>query len=258
MSRISSVFTQGRKALIAYITVGYSTVEATLEAVPLLARLGCDIVELGIPFSDPLADGATIQKSSFHAFHNGVTPGVCLEVAAQVRRQTDVPLVFMSYFNPVLACGVRQFVEQCASAGVDGLIIPDLPPEEGGELEGEAVKKGIDLIYMLAPTSTPDRVSIVASHSKGFIYLVSVAGVTGTRNALPGDLRPFVERVRARAAQPLCVGFGISTPEQAAEVARFADGVIVGSRLVQAMEGDGWQARVRETVCGLRKAVDGP
>jgi tryptophan synthase alpha chain len=249
---------KGRKVLIAYVTAGYPSAEATLETVPLLARLGCDIVELGVPFSDPLADGATIQKSSFQALHNGMTPGLCLEIARQIRKQTDIPLVFMSYFNPILACGITRFLEQSARAGVDGLIVPDLPPEEGGEIESEAKKNSIDLIYMLAPTSTLERIDIVAGRSTGFIYLVSVAGVTGTRDALPGSLPSFVERVRARAKQPLCIGFGISTPEQAREAAGMADGVIVGSRLVQAMEGEGWIDRVSQLVGGLRQALDRP
>jgi tryptophan synthase alpha chain len=258
MSRISSVFIKGRKTLIAYVTAGYPSAEATLETVPLLARLGCDIVELGVPFSDPLADGATIQKSSFQALHNGVTPGLCLELAGQIRKRTDIPLVFMSYFNPILACGVTRFLEQSARAGVDGLIVPDLPPEEGREIEREAKKNSIDLIYMLAPTSTLERIDIVAGRSTGFIYLVSVAGVTGTRDALPASLPSFVERVRARAKQPLCIGFGISTPEQAREAAGIADGVIVGSRLVQAMEGEGWIDRVSQFVSSLRLALDRP
>jgi len=254
--RISDVFTRGRKALIPYVTVGYPSREATLEIVPMLAESGCNIVELGIPFSDPLADGATIQKASFQALHNGVSPETCLEMARQIRQKTDVPLVFMSYYNPVFNFGPARFVGACAQAGVNGLIIPDLPPEEGEELEAATRKKGMDLIYLLAPTSTGERIRVVTQHSSGFVYLVSVAGVTGARNKLPSDLEAFVGRVRKVSTQPLCVGFGISTPEQATQVARYADGVIVGSRLVQLMEGPDWQKNVRNFIGELRKALD--
>jgi tryptophan synthase alpha chain len=256
MSRISGVFRQGRKALIAYVTVGYPSVEATLEVVPLLAELGCDIVELGIPFSDPLADGATIQKASFNALHNGITPGICLEVASKLRLKTAVPLVFMSYYNPIFNYGLGKFVTACATAKVDGLIVPDLPPDEGMELEKTTGENDIDLIYLLAPTSTPERISLVAEHSRGFIYLVSIAGVTGARNKLPAELESFVRRVRKTANQPLCVGFGISTPEQAGDIARYADGVIVGSRLVQLMEGKNWQKDISKFTTALRIALD--
>ncbi len=256
MSRISSVFSQGHKVLISYVTVGYPSIEATVEVVHLLSKAGCDIVELGIPFSDPLADGATIQNASFKALHNGVTPASCLEVARQVRRKTDTPLVFMSYFNPVLSYGLRKFVAACTSSGVDGLIIPDLPPEEGAELETLTGANGMDLIYLLAPTSTPERIDMVSHHSSGFIYLVSVAGVTGARGALPAGLKDFVARVRRKSKLPLSVGFGISTAEQAAEVARYADGIIVGSRLVQLMDGANWSEDVRRFVTELRTALD--
>ncbi len=258
MSRVSSVFDGGHKALIAYVTVGYPSVEATVEVVPLLAKSGCDIVELGIPFSDPLADGATIQNASYNALHNGVTPATCLDVASRIRHKADVPIVFMSYFNPILAHGLNHFVGSCASAGVSGLIIPDLPPEEGTELESLGRERAVDLIYLLAPTSTAERIELVGRHSAGFIYLVSVAGVTGTRGALPAGLADFVGRVRSKTQLPLSVGFGISTPEQAKEVSRYADGVIVGSRLVQLMEGASWKEDVARFAGQLRAAMDEP
>ena len=257
MSRISDIFNQDHKALIAYVTVGYPSIEATLEVVPLLAELGCDIVELGIPFSDPLADGATIQKASFVALHNGVTPGLCLEVASKLQLKTNVPLVFMSYYNPIFNYGLGKFVRACTSSRVDGLIVPDLPPDEGTDLEKTTGENDIELIYLLAPTSTPERVRLVTKHSRGFIYLVSIAGVTGARNKLPADLESFVHRVRKYTRQqPLCVGFGISTPEQAGEVAHYADGVIVGSRLVQLMETKDWQKEVSKFIASLRRALD--
>jgi len=254
---ITSVFNQGHKALIPYVTVGYPSIEATLKVVPLLASSGCDIVELGIPFSDPLADGATIQKASFHSLQNGVTPQFCLEVAKELSQKVQIPLVFMTYFNPVFSYGLEKFCGACASSGVTGLIIPDLPPEEGSELETITQKQELDLIYLLAPTSTEERIRLVAERSRGFIYLVSVTGVTGTRNRLPINLEAFVARVSQVATQPLCVGFGISSPEQAKRVARIANGVIVGSRIIQLMEAeDNFISPVRNFIKELRYALD--
>ena len=255
MSRIASVFSRrDHKALIPYVTVGYPTIEATLKVVPLLAQNGADIVELGIPFSDPLADGVTIQRASFHALKKGVTPQICLDVAKKLREKVDIPLVFMTYYNPVFHYGLEEFCSACVGAGIDGLIIPDLPPQEGADLEAITKKQDLDLIYLLAPTSPDERIKLVGQRSRGFIYLVSVTGVTGTRDKLPADLEVFVSRVRELVAQPLCVGFGISTPAQAKRVARPADGVIVGSRIIQLME-SGDMPQVGEFVKGLRNAL---
>jgi len=257
LSRIASIFGEpAHKALIPYVTVGYPSIEATLKVVPILAQSGCDIVELGIPFSDPLADGATIQKASFYALRNGVTPKLCLEVAKQLSQLVEIPLVFMTYFNPVFSYGLEEFSVACNRAGVDGLVIPDLPPEEGSELEGITRGQDLDLIYLLAPTSTKERIRLVAERSRGFIYLVSVTGVTGARDRLPADLEAFVSRVKKVATQPLCVGFGISTPEQASRVARIADGVIVGSRIVQYMEADDSLLSVGNFIKELRHVLD--
>ncbi len=259
MNRIASIFTPTHKALITYVTVGYPSIEATLKVVPLLARCGCDMVELGIPFSDPLADGVTIQRSSFRALQSGVTPKICLEVARQLRREINIPLVFMTYYNPIFSYGLGEFCGACAKSGIDGLIIPDLPPEEGAELETISQKNGLDLIYLLAPTSTEERIRVVAEKSRGFIYLVSVTGVTGARDRLPADLEKFVRRVRQVATQPLCVGFGISTPEQAKRVAGIADGVIIGSRLIQLMEAENnFGSSIESLIRELRYALDNP
>ena len=256
MSRITSVFKRGHKALVAYITAGYPDIEATPEIAVALAENGCDIIELGIPFSDPLADGATIQKASYQALQNGTTPQVCLEAAAGIRGKINTPLAFMTYYNPVLNYGLEAFCKSCVKVGVHGLIVPDLPPEEGEELETITRKHDLDLIYLLAPTSTDDRVEAVAERSRGFIYLVSLTGVTGARDTLSPELEGFVKRVRQRAKQPLCVGFGISTPEQARRVANVADGVIVGSRLIQLIEEDNTLALLKSFVTSLRKALD--
>jgi len=263
VSRIASVFAKANhKALIPYVTVGYPSIEATLKVVPILAESGCDIVELGIPFSDPVADGVTIQRASFHALQNGVTPKICLEVAKEVSRKVEIPLVFMTYFNPVFNYGLEEFCNACTVSGIDGLIIPDLPPEESHNLEIATQNHAMDLIYLLAPTSTEERIRLVAKKSKGFIYLVSVTGVTGARDNLPSDLEAFITRVRnviaseAKQSQPLCIGFGISTPQQAKQIARIADGVIVGSRLIQLMEsGDELMAAVQDFARELREAL---
>ena len=256
MSEIKDIFNQpGYKALITYLTVGYPSIETTLEMVPAIAASGCDLVELGIPFSDPLADGTTIQNASYQALKQGVTPELCLKVASKLRAKVDIPLVFMTYYNPVLSYGLNAFCTDCAVAGISGLIIPDLPPEEGKELERISRKHGLDLIYLLAPTSTEERIDMVAARSRGFIYLVSMTGVTGSRDKLPQALESFVSKVRQRTSLPLCVGFGISNPTQARRVAKVADGVIVGSRLMQLLEEKDAPSKVRTFVRSLRKAL---
>jgi tryptophan synthase alpha chain len=256
VSRIAPVFDSGRTALIAYVTAGYPSIEATRKVVPLLAESGCDIVELGIPFSDPLADGATIQRASFHALQNGVTPQLCLDLAGELSQKVSSPLVFMTYFNPVLHYGINEFCQACKKSGASGLIIPDLPPEEGTELETATRSHDLDLIYLLAPTSTEERIRLVAEKSRGFIYLVSVTGVTGARDKLPENLAAFVGRVKKLASQPLCVGFGISTAEQASQIAKIADGVIVGSRIIQLMETEDNFLSVGNFIRELRAALD--
>ncbi len=256
MSRITDIFRdKKKKALIAYVTVGYPTVDATLEIVPQLAKNGCDIIELGIPFSDPLADGVTIQNSSYHALQNGVTTHICLEIAGKLRRTVDIPLIFMTYFNPVFNYGLDKFCSDCSAAGVEGLIVPDLPPDEGKDLEELTKTRDIDLVYLLSPTSTEERIRLVAKKSRGFIYLVSVAGVTGARKSLPADLSRFVARVKSFSKIPVCVGFGISTAAQAAQVGTIADGVIIGSRIIQLMETKN-STQIKHFIVETRRALD--
>jgi len=256
LSRIASVFARAKHtALIPYITVGYPTIETTLKAVPLFTSIGCDIIELGIPFSDPLADGVTIQRASYEALRRGVTPKVCFEVAQELRRQVEIPLVFMTYYNPVLKFGLEQFCSRCAEVGIDGLIIPDLPPEEGKDLENSTRRHGLDLVYLLSPASTEERIRLVTSRSSGFIYLVSLTGVTGARDELPEELERFVGSVRRRTDKPLCVGFGVSTPDQARRVAKVADGVIVGSRIMQLLDEDKSLGNACSFIKCLRKAL---
>ncbi len=256
MSKITTVFEGGHKALVAYITAGYPDIKATPEQAQALAESGSDIIELGIPFSDPLADGATIQKASYKALQNSTTPETCLQAAAEIRKRITTPLVFMTYYNPVLNYGLEDFCRSCMKAGINGLIVPDLPPEEGTQLEKTTRKNDLDLIYLLAPTSTEARISAVAERSSGFIYLVSLTGVTGARDTLSPELESFVKRVRQKTKKSLCVGFGISSAAQAQRVAATADGVIVGSRLVQLIEEDNTLASLKTFVASLRRALD--
>lgn len=257
MNSIASTFNKPHHtALIAYITTGYPSLQSTMEIVPLLAEWGCDMVELGIPFSDPMADGVTIQNASFRALENGVTPDICLKTAASLKSITDIPLLFMTYYNPVYAAGLECFCNGCRDAGVSGLIIPDLPPDEGLELEKACRQGGPDIVYLLSPASTEERLTLVAERSRGFIYLVSVTGVTGTRKAVPAELAKFITRVRGIASQPLCVGFGISGADQAEEVGRTADGIIIGSRIIQLMERNDGYASLRSFITEIRCALD--
>ena len=256
MSQIASVFKPGYKALVAYLTVGYPDLDMTRKAAIALAQNGADIIELGIPFSDPLADGTTIQKASHQALQNGVTPQVCFETAQQIHREIATPLVFMTYYNPVYNFGLDAFCRKCAEVGVSGLIVPDLPPEEGEELESVTQNHKLDLIYLLAPTSNEGRINLVAEHSQGFIYLVSVTGVTGARNTLPDNLQAIVTKVKEKTTKPLCIGFGISTPEQARQFSEIADGVIIGSRIIQLIETDGSLSALTDFTRQLRQALD--
>lgn len=236
--RLSETFDRlraaGRVALIPYLTIGYPSVAATLDLVPALVEAGADLFELGVPFSDPLADGATIQHATHHALQQGVTVDTCLETVRALRqRGVEVPLLLMGYYNPVLQRGLDTFCRAAAEAGADGLIIPDLPPEEADGLLVACRTHGLDLIFLLAPTSTAERIRLVAERASGFIYLVSLAGVTGARDQLPPELEAFVARVRQATDLPLAVGFGIGSAAQAARVAAVADGVIVGSAIVK-------------------------
>ncbi len=238
MSRITETFESlkqnGRKALMPYVTMGFPALESALEIVPALAEAGADLVELGVPFSDPLADGATIQAAGQRALANGMSLTLCLEQAATLRaRGVTVPFVLMGYYNPIMQFGFERFAERAVACGIDGLIVPDLPPEEAETLHAAATARGLDVIFLLAPTSDAARIQTVTALSGGFVYLVSLVGVTGARENMPPDLADFVARVRAVTDKPLAVGFGIATPEQAAQVAQIADGVIVGSALVK-------------------------
>ena len=240
-SRIAGHFaelaSQNRKALVPYVTVGHPTKESTLEIVPALIEGGATMVELGVPFSDPLADGPTIQRSGFKALQNGVTLAFCLETARDLRAGgVEVPLIFMGYYNPILRYGLERFVADCAEAGVDGFIIPDLPPDESAELAAISRKHQRDLIFMVAPTSRDQHIESLNGQASGFVYCVSITGVTGARDDVSVDLPAFLARVRSKLELPLAVGFGISTPEHVREIGRDADGVIVGSALISRLD----------------------
>jgi tryptophan synthase alpha chain len=258
MSRISATWdrlaAQGRRALILYLTVGFPERDSALEIVPQLVEAGADMIELGVPFSDPLAEGTTIQGATQRALRNGVTTRFCLETVHQLReRGIEVPLLLMGYLNPMLRYGMQRFCADAQSAGVDGLIFPDLPPEESDDLLRTSQEHQLDLIQFLAPTSTETRIAHVTTHATGFIYCVSVKGVTGARAEVSADLPDFIARVRTRTQTPLAVGFGISRPEHAQYVAQLADGVIVGSALISEVERGG---DVVGFVRSLRDAID--
>ena len=252
--KISEAFGKGRAALMPYFTVGYPDFETSLDVIEACVEAGADLMELGMPFSDPLADGPTIQHSTQVALENGITVVRCLEAVKELRsRGVAIPLILMGYINPILAYGLGKFVTEAAQAGANGFIIPDLPPEEAGEMGSRSRQLGLDLIFLLPPNSSDERMQFVTQQSSGFVYLVSVLGITGERAALPVELAQFVRRVRTHTEKPLAVGFGISTPEQAAAVGEIADGIIVGSALIKAVGGtDDPVTAAREFVLSLK------
>lgn len=244
----------GRAAFLPYYPIGYPTYTASLQAIAGMATAGVDGFEIGIPFSDPLADGPTIQAAAQVALDNGITPADCLEAVRQLRqRGVPQPMVLMGYLNPLLAYGLEGFVQDARAAGADGLIVPDMPPDEGDALIRLCREAGLALVFMIAPNSSAERIVLVAARATGFIYLVSVTGITGARAELPPDVAEFVARVRTHTDQKLVMGFGISTPEQARIMSALTDGFIVGSALVRAGQ-DGPEAVV-ELARNLRAAL---
>jgi tryptophan synthase alpha chain len=239
VSRIAATFArlrgERRLALIAYLTVGYPRPDDTPSLVEAAAQSGADAVELGIPFSDPLADGRTIQAASQVALTGGMTVARALEAAKVARRKTDVPLLFMTYLNPILAYGPERFCTAAFDAGVDGLIVPDLPPSESAELRRAAEAAQIDLVFFVAPTSTEAGIAAACNAATGFIYCIAVTGVTGARAQLDPGVLPLIETVRRHTRLPIVVGFGISKPEHLAALEGKADGAIVASALLDAI-----------------------
>ena len=231
MSRIQNAFAEG-KAFIPFITAGDPSLAKTEEFILEMERAGADLVEIGIPFSDPIAEGVVIQEADIRSLAAGTTTDKAFDMVLDLRKKTEIPLVFMTYVNPVFHYGYEKFFSRCQEAGIDGIIIPDLPFEEKGELEDIAAAPGVDLISMIAPTSK-QRIRDIAREAKGFLYVVSSMGVTGTREEIRTDLGEILKEIRKVTDLPAAVGFGINTPEQAAEIAAVADGVIVGSAIVK-------------------------
>ncbi len=231
--RFKEVLSKKGKAFIPYIMAGDPSLQRTKELVTVLEECGADIVELGVPFSDPLADGPTIQKAAQRALAGGVTMGAVIGLVGQIRMTSQIPIILMTYYNLIFHYGEERFVNDACSAGVDGIIVPDLPPDEAGELLRFSRDKGLDTVFLLAPTSTEERIRKVSKASTGFIYYVSITGITGSRLSMDSSIESHIAKIRGESRKPVAVGFGISTPEEAADVARFADGVIVGSSIVK-------------------------
>lgn len=246
---------QNRAAFLPYFPIGYPTYDESLDAIAAMAAEGVDGFEIGIPFSDPLADGPVIQAATQIALENGTTVRKCLAAVRELRaRNVTQPMLLMGYINPILAYGVEAFVIDAKAAGVDGLIIPDLPPEEGAQIDELCARERLTHVYMIAPTSDAKRIALVGERATGFIYVVSLTGITGVRDQLPPELSGFIARVRTETNMPLVIGFGISKPEQARRMNDLVEGFIVGSALVRAGK-DGVEA-VRELAGTLRRALD--
>ena len=226
---------EGRAAFLPYFPIGYPTHEASLQTIIAMAEAGVDGFEIGIPFSDPIADGPTIQAATQIALENGTTVRKCLDAVRTLRAKgVSQPMLMMGYANPLVAYGTDRFVRDAREAGADGLIVPDLPPEEASMFADSCEREGMALIFMLAPTSNDARIKMAAANAKGFIYVVSLTGITGARKDLSSDLADFIARLRSRTDMPLVLGFGISTPDHARQVSKLTDGFIVGSALVRA------------------------
>ncbi|MGH9861720.1 MAG: tryptophan synthase subunit alpha [Candidatus Acidiferrales bacterium] len=261
-SRITKRFHTLRQAgelgLVAYITAGDPSLEVSQQVVLAMAEAGADVIELGVPFSDPIADGPTIQRASERALRSGTTLTGVLELVGRVRATSEVPLVLFSYFNPVLQMAMEKFARAAAEAGADGVLITDLTPEEGGDFRRLVRAQGLDTIFLAAPTSTDERLELLAEASSGFLYLISRTGVTGAKEALPDDLPALVRRVRGVTSLPIAVGFGISLPGHVSVLGGLADAAVVGSALVAEIErassADAAAMAVAEKVRGLKQA----
>lgn len=261
-SRIHDRFKQlhklGEKALVTFVTAGDPDLATTAALLPRMAEAGADIIELGIPFSDPMADGPTIQRASERALAGGVTLEAVMSMVSTIRDQVSAPIVLMGYSNPIYSYGWQRFAEDAVKAGIDGLLLVDLPPEEAGELLPAAKAAGLEIIFLLTPTSDDTRIKQVSRYGSGFLYYVTVTGVTGTRQSVSNSLEDELKTVRNTIKLPVVAGFGISTPEQAAQVATAADGVVVGSAIVKLFEqhqGEQLQTEVTRLIRSLKDAI---
>jgi tryptophan synthase alpha chain len=252
MSRIPEAFAnlkrQNRKGFIPFITAGDPDLQTTRELIVELARIGSTVIELGIPFTDPMADGPVIQRASERALRHGFGLAEVLQMVGEARKQTDVPIILFSYFNPLLQFGVEKLARQAKQAGLDGVLVTDLVPEEAGDVAPVLRQNGLDMIFLIAPTSTDERLKLVAERASGFIYAVSRAGITGAREEMSAEAEKLVQRMRAFSALPIAVGFGISKAEHVADVWRYADAAVVGSAIVNVIEKAGNSAEVLRQV----------
>lgn len=255
MSRIKNAFDHG-KAFIAFLTGGDPTIEKSEEYIMEMVRAGADLIEIGVPFSDPIAEGPVIQNANIRALSQGVTTDQLFDMVARLRKKTDIPIVFLMYLNSVYKYGYERFTAKCQEVGLDGLIIPDLPYEEKNELAPIAAAHDVDVISLIAPTSE-DRIKMIAADAAGFIYVVSSMGVTGVRSEITTDLDSMLKAIKEASDKPAAIGFGISTPEQAKKMAGIADGAIVGSALVKIVEKYGENAgeHIYEYVKSMKEAV---
>ncbi len=232
-----SAGSEGRTAVVPFITIGHPTLEASLDCIVAVAEAGADVIELGVPFSDPLAEGPVIQASSFKALENGVSVSDCIAAGAELRRRgVTVPMVFMGYYNPIISYGLEKFCEDVAAAGVNGLIVPDLPTEEAGPLLEVSGKHNLSLIPLVALTSPEARIKAAVETASGFVYCVSTLGVTGARKEISSRVRGLVEMVKRHTSLPTGVGFGVSTSEHVAEIGKFAEGAVIGSALIRVID----------------------
>ncbi len=259
MSRISENFNFLRekkaKALIVYLTAGDPSLAVTKELILALEAAGADILEIGIPFSDPTADGPVIQAAAQRALQNGTTLAGILEMIAEVRKLSPLPIVLFGYFNPIFAYGVKKFSEAAALAGVDGVLVVDLPPEESQELRIYTDAAGIDFISLIAPTTGAKRTRQIVSAAMGFLYYVSITGITGTAAPVAADIKKAVDRIRNITKLPVAVGFGITTPEQAAQIAQIADGIVIGSALVKIIDENRNNTELIKVVAGYVREI---
>jgi tryptophan synthase alpha chain len=246
---------RGEKALIAYVMAGDPSLQDTEQLVVELEQAGADIIELGVPFSDPIADGPVIQQAAERALRSGTSLRTILSMVTRLRARTQIPLVLMAYYNNIHAFGPERFCHEAAQAGVDGVIIPDMPPDEAGPLRGPAAAAGLPLIFLLAPTSTQERRTFVARQSQGFVYYVSLTGITGAKLHNMADVGKNVEKIRKVTRVPVAVGFGVATPEDAAKVAAIADGVIVGSAIVKQIAAYGQKPEMVKHVAGFVRSL---
>ena len=260
MGRIENAFTnlkqQGRKGFIPFITAGDPDLATTEPLLVELASAGATVIELGVPFSDPMADGPVIQRASERALKNSFGLQELLDMVARARRQIDTPIILFSYFNPLLQFGMKRVAAAAQDAGLDGILVTDMTPEEAGEFEQELRANGLDMIFLVAPTSTDERLRLVADHASGFVYAVSRAGVTGTRQSVSAEAEKLVNRMRRFTSLPIAVGFGISNVEQVRDVQRYADAVVVGSAIVAEMERLGNAPEVAQKIGEFARALN--